>query len=34
MHLHGVSKHAGKPINKLDPRAKKVHIVGYRGTHI
>jgi hypothetical protein len=34
MHLHGASKHAGKPINKLDPRTKKVHIVGYRGNHI
>jgi hypothetical protein len=34
MHLHGASKHAGKPTNKLDPRTKKVHIVGYRGNHI
>jgi hypothetical protein len=34
MHLHGASKSAGKPTSKLDPRAKKVHIVGYRGSHI
>jgi hypothetical protein len=29
MHLYGASKSAGKPTSKLDPRAKKVHIVGY-----
>lgn len=34
MHLHGASKSAGKPASKLDPRAKKVRIVGYRGSHI
>jgi hypothetical protein len=32
MHLHGASKSAGKPASKLDPRAKKVHIVGYQGS--
>ncbi|KAI9038199.1 uncharacterized protein KD926_011138 [Aspergillus affinis] len=34
MHLHGASKSAGKPTSKLDPRAKKVHVVGYQGSHI
>jgi hypothetical protein len=34
MHLHGASKSAGKPTSKLDPRAKKVHIVGYQGSYI
>ncbi|CBF81124.1 hypothetical protein AN5227.2 [Aspergillus nidulans FGSC A4] len=33
MHLHEASKHAGKPTSMIDPKAKKVHIVGYRGTH-
>jgi succinate dehydrogenase/fumarate reductase flavoprotein subunit len=34
MHLHGASKSAGNPTSKLDPRAKKVHIVRYQGSHI
>jgi hypothetical protein len=29
MHYHRASKSAGKPTSKLDPRAKKVYIVGY-----
>jgi hypothetical protein len=34
IHLHGASKSTGKPTSKLNPRAKKVHIVGYQGSHI
>ena len=34
MHLHGASKAAGKPTSKLDPRAKKVYVVGYQGSYI
>lgn len=34
MHLHGASKYAGKPTSKIDPKAKKVHVVGYQGRHI
>lgn len=34
IHLHGASKSAGKPTSKLDPRAKKVHVIGYQGSHI
>ena len=33
MHLHEASKDAGKPTSMIDPKAKKVHIVGYRGSH-
>jgi hypothetical protein len=34
MHLHGASKYASKPTSKIDPKAKKVHVVGYQGSHI